>query len=131
METLQEHRVAIAWSISDIKGINPSFFTHKILMEDNIKPKIQTSTKTEPKNDGGSKREVKKLLDAGIIYPVSDSPWVSSTQVVPKKGGMTIISNDHSELIPTRTVMGCPICIDYQKLNDATRKDHFPFPFIN
>lgn len=74
---------------------------------------------------------MKRLLDAGIIYPISDSPWVSPTQVVPKKGGMTLISNDHNELIPSRTVTWCRVYIDYWKLNDATCKDHFPLPFIN
>lgn len=72
-----------------------------------------------------------ELLDAGIIYPISDSSWVSPVQVVPKKGGMTVVKNNHNELIPTRTVTGWWVCIDYQKLNDATRKDHFPLPFID
>ena len=77
------------------------------------------------------KKEVIKLLDAGMIYPISDSVWVSPVQVVPKKGGMTVVSNDRNELIPTRTVTGWRVCIDYRKLNDATRKDHFPLPFID
>ncbi|KAL5578548.1 hypothetical protein UlMin_020247 [Ulmus minor] len=50
------------------------------------------------------KKEVVKLMDAGIIYPISDSSWVSPVQVVPKKGGMTVVKNDKNELIPTRTV---------------------------
>ncbi|KAJ4700581.1 Retrovirus-related Pol polyprotein [Melia azedarach] len=75
--------------------------------------------------------EVLKLLDAGMIYPISDSPWVSPVQVVPKKGGMTVVKNDNNELIPTRTVTGWRVCVDYRKLNDATRKDHFPLPFID
>ncbi|KAL5538359.1 hypothetical protein UlMin_045707 [Ulmus minor] len=77
------------------------------------------------------KKEVVKLMDAGIIYPISDSSWVSPVQVVPKKGGMTVVKNDKNELIPTRTVTGWRVCIDYRKLNDATRKDHFPLPFID
>ena len=71
------------------------------------------------------------MLDAGIIYPISDSKWVSPVQVVPKKGGMTVVKNKANELIPTRTVTGWRVCIDYRKLNDATRKDHFPLPFID
>ena len=67
----------------------------------------------------------------GIIFPISDSAWVSPVQVVPKKGCMIVISNDNNELIPTRTVTGWRVCIDYRKLNDATRKDHFPLTFIN
>ncbi|KAJ9567317.1 hypothetical protein OSB04_003283 [Centaurea solstitialis] len=77
------------------------------------------------------KKEVIKLLDTGIIYPISDSPWVSPVQVVPKKGGLTVVTNDNNELVPTRTVTGWRVCIDYRKLNDATRKDHFPLPFID
>ena len=71
------------------------------------------------------KKEVQKLLEAGMIYPISDSAWVSPVQVVPKKGGMTVIHNEKNELIPTRTVIGWRMCIDYRKLNQATRKHHF------
>ncbi|GJY09899.1 reverse transcriptase domain-containing protein, partial [Tanacetum coccineum] len=77
------------------------------------------------------KDEIIRLLDSGLIYPISDSPWVSPIHVVPKKGGMTVVLNDNNELIPSRTVTGWRVCIDYRKLNDATRKDHFPLPFIN
>ena len=77
------------------------------------------------------KAEVIKLLDAGIIYPISDSSWVSPVQVVPKKGGTTVTTNDKNELIQTRKVTSWRVCIDYRQLNDATRKDHFPLPFIN
>lgn len=72
-----------------------------------------------------------KLLDAGIIYSISDSPWTSPVQVVPKKGGVTVVKNEKNALIPTRTVTGWRVCIDYRKLNNATRKDHFPLPFID
>ncbi|GJW63564.1 reverse transcriptase domain-containing protein [Tanacetum coccineum] len=72
-----------------------------------------------------------KLLDAGLIYPISDSPWVSPVHCVPKKGGMTVVENEDNELIPTRLVMGGHVCIDYRKLNDATRKDHFLLPFMD
>ena len=70
------------------------------------------------------RKEVLKLLEACLIYPISDSAWVSPVQVVPKKGGMMVIKNDKDELISTRTVTGWRMCIDYQKRNDATRKDH-------
>nr|GFA31217.1 reverse transcriptase domain-containing protein [Tanacetum cinerariifolium] len=77
------------------------------------------------------KKEVIKLLDAGIIYPISDSPWVSPIHCVPKKGGMTVVANENNELILTRLVTGWRVCIDYRKLNDVTRKDHFPLPFMD
>jgi hypothetical protein len=77
------------------------------------------------------KKEVLKLLKPGVIYHVSDSEWVSSVQVVSKKGGMTVIRNEKNELIPQRTVNGWQMCIDYRKLNKATRKDHFRVLFIN
>ncbi|GJY81171.1 hypothetical protein Tco_0493922 [Tanacetum coccineum] len=77
------------------------------------------------------KKEVEKLLNAGLIYPISDSPWVSPVHCVIKKGGMTVVTNDDNELVPTRLVTGWRVCIDYRKLNEATRKDHFPLPFMD
>ncbi|GJV53893.1 reverse transcriptase domain-containing protein [Tanacetum coccineum] len=131
LKVLKSHKRAIAWKISDIKGIDPQFCTHKILMEDDSKPAIQHQRRVNPKIHEVIKKEVIKLLDAGLIYPISDSPWVSPVHCVPKKGGITVIENDDNELIPTRLVTGWRVCIDYQKLNDATRKDHFPLPFID
>nr|GEZ78015.1 reverse transcriptase domain-containing protein [Tanacetum cinerariifolium] len=90
-----------------------------------------TSKTSYPKIHDVIKKEVGKLLDAGLIYPISDSPWVSLVHCVPKKGGFTVIENEENELIPTRLVTGCRVCIDYQKLNEATRKDHFPLPFMD
>nr|GFC75182.1 reverse transcriptase domain-containing protein [Tanacetum cinerariifolium] len=77
------------------------------------------------------KKEVEKLLDAGLIYPISDSPWVSLVHCVPKKGGFTVVENKENELIPTRLATGWRVCIDYRKLNEATRKDHFPLLFMD
>ena len=76
-------------------------------------------------------KEVLKWLDAGVIYPIYDSAWVSPVQVVPKKGGTTVIKTENNTLLPSRTVTGWRICIDYQKLNKTTRKDHFPLSFMD
>nr|GFC36390.1 reverse transcriptase domain-containing protein [Tanacetum cinerariifolium] len=77
------------------------------------------------------KKEVEKLLDAGLIYPISDSPWVSPVHCVPKKGAFNVVKNEENELILTRLVTGWRVCIDYRKLNEATQKDHFPLPFMD
>ncbi|CAN6718914.1 unnamed protein product [Malus baccata var. baccata] len=77
------------------------------------------------------KKEVIKLLDCGVIYPISDSRWVSPVQYVPKKSGVMVVANAENELVPTRIQTGWRVCIDYRKLNATTRKDHFPLPFID
>ncbi|GJU55601.1 reverse transcriptase domain-containing protein [Tanacetum coccineum] len=130
LKVLKSHKRAIAHKISDIKGIGPHFCTHKILMEDDFKPAVQHQRRVNPKIHEVIKKEV-ILLDAGLIYLISDSPWVSPVHCVPKKGGMTVVKNEDNEVIPTRLVTGWRVCIDYRKLNDATHKDHFPFPFMN
>nr|GEX68695.1 reverse transcriptase domain-containing protein [Tanacetum cinerariifolium] len=131
IKVLKSHKRAITWKLSDIQGINPEFCTHKILIEEDYKPAVQHQRRVNLKIHNVIKKEVDKLLDVGLIYPISDSPWVSPTHCVPKKGGFTVVENEENKLIPTRLVTGWRVCIDYQKLNEATRKDHFPLPFMD
>ncbi|GKE00940.1 reverse transcriptase domain-containing protein, partial [Tanacetum coccineum] len=99
LKVRRSHKRAIAWKMSDIKGIDPKFCTQKIFMEDNVKPTVQHQRQVNPKNHEVIKKEVIKLLEAGLIYPISDSPWVSPVHCVPKKGGITVIENYDNELI--------------------------------
>nr|GFB96043.1 reverse transcriptase domain-containing protein [Tanacetum cinerariifolium] len=131
INVLKSQKKVIAWKLTDIRGIDLEFCSHKILLEEDFSPKVQSQRRVNPKIHDVIKKEVEKLLDAGLIYPISDSPWVSHVHRVPKKGGMTVIKNNENELVPTRLVTGWRVCIDYRKLNEATRKDHFPLPFMD
>nr|GEV29638.1 reverse transcriptase domain-containing protein [Tanacetum cinerariifolium] len=128
---LKSHKRAIAWKLSDIKGTDPEFCTHKILMEEDFKPAVQNQRRVNPKIHDVIKQEVLKLLDVGLIYLISNSPWISPVHCVPKKGGFTVVGNEENELILTRLVTGWRVCIDYYKLNESTHKDHFPLPFMD
>nr|GFA02972.1 hypothetical protein [Tanacetum cinerariifolium] len=102
IKVLKSRKQAIAWKLTDKKGIDPEFCSHKILLEEDYTPKV-----------------------------VKESPWVSLIHCVPKKGGMTVVNNDENKLVSTRLVTGWRVCIEYRKLNEATRKDHFPLPFMD
>nr|GEU43758.1 reverse transcriptase domain-containing protein [Tanacetum cinerariifolium] len=106
LKVLKSHKRAIAWKITDIKGIDPRFCTHKILMKEDHKPVVQSQRRVNPKIHKVIKKEVIKLLDARMIYPISDSPWVRPIHCVPKKGRITVVENENNELIPTRLVTG-------------------------
>nr|GFA07079.1 reverse transcriptase domain-containing protein [Tanacetum cinerariifolium] len=97
IKVLKSHKRAIAWKLSDIKGVDLEFYTHKILMEEDYKPNVQHQRRVNPKIHDVIKKEVEKLLDAGLIYPISDSPWVSPVHCMPKKGGITIVKNDDND----------------------------------
>ncbi|GKB26907.1 DNA-directed DNA polymerase [Tanacetum coccineum] len=86
LQVLEKRKREIAWKMSDIKGISPSYCTHKILIEDDNKPVIQPQRRLNPKVQEVVKNEILKLLDSGLIYPISDSSWVSPIHMVPKKG---------------------------------------------
>ena len=127
LRVLRDHKDEHGWSL----GIRPSMCMHRILLEDGHKPSVEAQRRLNPTMKEVVRKEVLKWLDAGVIYPISDSACVSPVQVVPKKGGTTVIRTENNTLLPSRTVTGWRICIDYQKLNKATRKDHFPLPFLD
>ncbi|CAL9013424.1 unnamed protein product, partial [Prunus brigantina] len=131
IRVLREHKTALGWTIADIRGISPTKCMHRILLEGESKPTREAQRRLNPVMKEVVKKEVLKLLDVGIIYPISDSKWVSPVQVVPKKSGITVVKNEDNELVPQRIQTGWRVCIDYRKLNTTTRKDHFPLPFID
>ncbi|CAN6562526.1 unnamed protein product [Malus baccata var. baccata] len=104
---------------------------HHIFLEEGAKPTREAQRRLNPPMMEVVKNEIIKLLDCGVIYPISDSRWVSPIQCVPKKSGVTVVENAENELVPTRIQTGWRVCIDYRKLNATTRKDHFPLPFLD
>ena len=131
LDILRTHKTAIGWTIADIKGISPLICTHMIHLEEDVKPSRQPQRRLNPIMKEVIKKEVLKLLDVGVIYPIADSKWVSPIQAVPKKSGVTVVANENNELIPTHVTSGWRVCIYYRKLNAGTRKDHFPLPFVD
>ncbi|KAK1631606.1 hypothetical protein QYE76_005921 [Lolium multiflorum] len=131
LQILKKHRGAIGYTLDDLKGISPSICQHAINMEDDAKPVVEHQRRLIPKMKEVVRNEVLRLLEAGIIYPIADSRWVSPVHCVPKKGGMTVVPNDNDELIPQRVVVGYRMCIDFRKVNKVTKKDHYPLPFID
>ena len=103
---------------------------HRILLEEDAKPARQPQRRLNPQLMEVVKKEVTKLLQVGIIYPISDSTWVSHVHVIPKKYGIIVVKNEKNGLIPTHIQNSWRVCIDYRRLNQATRKDHFPLPFM-
>ncbi|XP_076937825.1 uncharacterized protein LOC143605690 [Bidens hawaiensis] len=131
VEVLREHRAAIGWTIAYLKGISPSIVMHKIITDPEAKPAHDAQRRLNPNIREVVKKEILKWLDAGIIFPISDSTWVSPTQTVPKKACIQITHIEKGEEIATRLVTRWRICVDYRNLNSATSKDHFPLRFID
>ena len=130
LKVLRKHWAAIGYTLDDLKGIIPTLFQHKINMELDAKPVVDQQRQLNPKMKEVVRTEILKLLEAGIIYPIANSRWVSPVHCVPKKGGITIVPNDKNELVPQRIVTGYRMVIDFRKLNKATRKDHYPAPCL-
>ena len=131
LRILRNYKEVIAWSIEDLKGISLSICMHKILLNDDAKTSVEHQRRLNPVMKDVVRKKVLKWLNVGFIYAISDSLWVSPVHVVPKEGGFTVIRNEKNELIPTRTVTGWKVCIDYRKLNTVTKKDHFPLLSID
>ncbi|CAN6580943.1 unnamed protein product [Malus baccata var. baccata] len=131
LRVLKEFKSALGWTLADIKGISPTTCMHHIFLEEGAKPTREAQRRLNPPMMEVVKKEIIKLLDCGVIYPISDSRWVSPVQCVPKKSGVTVVTNAENELVPQRIQTGWRVCIDYRKLNATTRKDHFPLPFID
>ncbi|CAN6711735.1 unnamed protein product [Malus baccata var. baccata] len=131
VRVLWEYKTTIGWTLADIKGISPTTCMHHILLEEGAKPSREAQRRLNSPMMEVVKKEIIKLLDWGVIYPISDSQWLSPIQVVPKKFGVTVVKNEENELVPTRVQTGWQVCIDYRKLNATTRKNHFPLSFID
>ncbi|CAN6695194.1 unnamed protein product [Malus baccata var. baccata] len=131
MRVLKEFKSALGWTLADIKGISPTTCMHHIFLEEGAKPTREAQRRLNPPMMEVVKKEIIKLLDCGVIYPISDSRWVSPIQCVPKKSGVKIVANADNVLVPTRIQTGWRVCIDYRKLNATTRKDHFALPFLD
>ena len=117
LKTLKKHRAAIGYTLDDLKGISPTLCQHKINLEEDAKPVRDHQRRLNPKMKEVVRKEILKLLEAGIIYPIADSQWVRPVHCVPKKGGITVVPNDKDELIPQRIITGYRMVIDFRKLN--------------
>ena len=131
MKTLKKHRAAVGYTLYDLKGISHTLCWQKIKLEKDTKPVVDHQRRLNPKMKEVVRNEILNLSEVGIIYPIADSQWVSPVHCVRKKGGIIVVPNDKNDLIPQRIVRGYRMVIYFRKLNKATRKDHYPLPFID
>ena len=131
LDILKKNKQAIGWKITDLKGISLAVCTHHIYLEKEAKFVRQPHRRPNPHMQEVVQTEVLKFLQASTIYPIFDSTWVSPNKVVPKKSGVTTVYTKKGEEMPTRLTIGWMVCIDYRRLNEVTRKDHFPLPFMD
>ncbi|XP_057734487.1 uncharacterized protein LOC130949902 [Arachis stenosperma] len=131
LDVLKKYKKAIGWSLADIMRIDPCKCMHRIFLQEGARPVRQPQRRLNPTILDVVKKEVTRLLDVGIIYPISDSEWVSPVQVVSKKSGITAVKKDDGEVVTKRVQNAWRVCINYRRLNAATRKDHYPLPFID
>ncbi|KAM1620529.1 hypothetical protein ACFXTN_017496 [Malus domestica] len=107
IRVLKEHKTAIGWTLADISGISPTTCMHRILLEEGAKPAQEAQRRLNPPMMEVVKKEIIKLLEYGVIYPISDNHWVSPVQVIPKKSGVTVVKNSENELVPTCIQTDC------------------------
>ncbi|CAM8917282.1 unnamed protein product [Rhodiola kirilowii] len=131
VEVLSQHKLANGWTLADLWGVSPVVCMHRILLEDGAKPSREPQRRINPIMMEVVQKEIQKLLDADVIYPISDSQWVSPVHVVSKKTGITVEEDAEGKMVTKRVKNGWRMCINYRKLNAVTRKDHFPLPFID
>ncbi|CAM8963480.1 unnamed protein product [Rhodiola kirilowii] len=131
VKVLRQHKLAIGWTLADLRGVSPAVCMHRILLEDGAKPSREPQRRLNPIMMEIVQKEIQKLLNADVLYPISDSQWVSPVHVVPKKTEITVEEDAKGKMVTTRVKNGWRMCIDYRKLNAITRKDHFPLPFID
>ena len=122
LKVLRKHRAAMGYTLDDLKGISPTLCQHKINMEPDAKPVVDHQHQLTPKMKEVVRTKILKLLEAGIIYPIADSRWISPVHCVPKKGGITVVPNDKDELIPQRIITGYRMVINFRKLSKGTKK---------
>ena len=96
-----------------MKGLDLTLYTLQIYINPDCKLVRQPHRRINPTLRDIVKNELQRLLNASFIYPISDSQWVSTLVIVPKKGGKW------------------HVYVDYRELNSATKKDHFPLPFVD
>ena len=106
LRVLRDHKNAIGWSLADLKGIRPSMCMHQIQLEDGHKPSVEAQRRLNPTMKKVVRKEILKWLNAGVIYPIYGSSWVSPVQVIPQKGGTTLIRIESNTLLLSRTVTG-------------------------
>ena len=131
MIIFRKHKKDIGWTMTDIKGLSPTIVQHHIHVNKEVKLKRDPQRRLNPIMQEAIRAGIVKLLNNRIIYPIFDSQWVSPVHAVPKKSCFIVVKNENQELVQTRFPTKVRVCIDYQKLNVATRKDHFPLPFID
>ena len=131
LDIVRRNEDTIGWTLMDLKGLDPPLCTYRIFLEDESRLVREPQRRLNPKVWEVVKEEILKWLNAEIIYPISDSQWVSLVHVIPKKSGVMVMTNKKGEEIHTHLPTKWRVCIDYWKLNSTTKKDHFPLPFID